>query len=175
MAAILSRPQCVKRVCCLAIDGAIIPVPYHPCQANTNHNRFMMTPSIGNIFCVIGPLCWEFAGYRWIPLTKAWWRGALVFSFSKSLSTQPRRWWLETPSCLLWRHSNVMKISDLSQRWCNKKVVSLTHWGRDEIDAIFQTTLLNAFSWMKMYELRLRFHWHLFLRFELTIFQHWFR
>ena len=28
---------------------------------------------------------------------------------------------------------------------------------------------------MKMYEFRLRFHWSLFLRFELTIFQHWFR
>ena len=41
----------------------------------------------------------------------------------------------------------------------------LTHWGRDEKDAIFQTTLLNAFSWMKMYELPLRFHWYLFLRF----------
>ena len=26
-----------------------------------------------------------------------------------------------------------------------------------------------------MYELRLKFHWSLFLRFQLTIFQHWFR
>ena len=50
----------------------------------------------------------------------------------------------------------------------------LTHWGRDEIDAILQTIFSNAFSWMKMYELRFRFHWSLFLRFKL-IFQHWFR
>ena len=28
---------------------------------------------------------------------------------------------------------------------------------------------------MKIYEFRLRFHWSLFLRFELTIIQHWFR
>ena len=28
----------------------------------------------------------------------------------------------------------------------------LTHWGRDNMDAISQTTLLNAFSWMKMLE-----------------------
>ena len=28
---------------------------------------------------------------------------------------------------------------------------------------------------MKMYEFRLRFHWSLFLRVQLTIFQHWFR
>ena len=38
-----------------------------------------------------------------------------------------------------------------------------------------QTTISHAFSGMKMYEFRLRFHWSLFLRFELTIFQHWFR
>ena len=51
----------------------------------------------------------------------------------------------------------------------------LTHWGQDEIDAIPQTTFSNAFSWMKMNECRLGFHWSLFLRFELTIFPHWFR
>ena len=50
----------------------------------------------------------------------------------------------------------------------------LTHWGRDQIDAISQTTVSNAFSWMKMLEFWLWFHWSLFLRFELTIFQHWF-
>ena len=38
----------------------------------------MMTSSNGNIFRVTGPLCWEFTGHRWIPLTKAsdaelWW------------------------------------------------------------------------------------------------------
>ena len=31
----------------------------------------MMTSSNGNIFHVIGHLCGEFAGHRWIPLTKA--------------------------------------------------------------------------------------------------------
>ena len=31
----------------------------------------MMTSSNGNIFPVTGPLCVEFTGYRWIPLTKA--------------------------------------------------------------------------------------------------------
>ena len=36
---------------------------------------------------------------------------------------------------------------------------SLTHWGRDKMDAISQTTLSNAFSWMKMLEFRLTFHW----------------
>ena len=31
----------------------------------------MMTSSNGNIFRVTGPLCGEFTGRRWIPLTKA--------------------------------------------------------------------------------------------------------
>ena len=41
--------------------------------------------------------------------------------------------------------------------------------------AIFQTTFSNTFSWMKMEEFRLRFHWSLFLRVQLTTVQHWFR
>ena len=51
----------------------------------------------------------------------------------------------------------------------------LTHWGRDKMDADFQTTFSNAISWMKMHELRLRFHWSLFPKVQLTIFQHRFR
>ena len=54
-------------------------------------------------------------------------------------------------------------------------VNQLTHWGRDNMAVISQTTLSNAFSWMKMLECRLRFHWSLFLRVKLTIIQHWFR
>ena len=44
----------------------------------------------------------------------------------------------------------------------------LTHWGRDKMAAIFQTTCSNAFSWMKMYELWLRFHWSLFPRISIN-------
>ena len=36
------------------------------------------------------------------------------------------------------------------------------------MDAISQTTFSNVFSWMKMYEYRLKFHWNLFLRVQLT-------
>ena len=53
--------------------------------------------------------------------------------------------------------------------------IILTHWGRDKMAAIFQTTLSNAFSWMKMYKFRLRFHWSLFPRVQLAIYQYWFR
>ena len=60
----------------------------------------------------------------------------------------------------------------------NWKVIVLTHWGiwgRDKMAAISQTTFSNGFSWMKIYEFQLKFHWSLFLRVQLTIFQHWFR
>ena len=39
---------------------------------------FIMTSSNGNIFRVTGPLCGEFTGHRWIPLTQ--WCGALMFT-----------------------------------------------------------------------------------------------
>ena len=51
----------------------------------------------------------------------------------------------------------------------------LAHWDRDNMADISQTTLSIAFSWMKMLEFRLDFHWSLFPRVQLTIFQHWFR
>ena len=41
--------------------------------------------------------------------------------------------------------------------WCNSSV-PLTHWGRDKMADIFQTTFSNAFSWMKMYKSPLKFH-----------------
>ena len=33
----------------------------------------------------------------------------------------------------------------------------------------------DAFSWMKMYEFKLKFQWSLFLRVQVTIFRHWLR
>ena len=54
-------------------------------------------------------------------------------------------------------------------------VLNLTHWGRDKINNISQTTFSNVFSSMKMFEFRLKFHWSLFPMVQLTIFQHWFR
>ena len=60
----------------------------------------------------------------------------------------------------------LMNLWPLVRLW-----VVLTHWGRDKMAAIFQTTFSNAFSWMKMFKFRLRFHWSLFPRVQLTIFQ----
>ena len=52
---------------------------------------------------------------------------------------------------------------------------TLPHWGRDKMADISQTTFSNVFSSMKMFEFRLKFHWSLFPRVQLTKFQHCFR
>ena len=45
----------------------------------------------------------------------------------------------------------------------------ISHGGRDKMAGISQTTYSNAFSWMKIYEFRLKCHWILFQRIKLTI------
>ena len=51
------------------------------------------------------------------------------------------------------------------------------HFNRDrnKMVAIFQTTFSNAFFWREMFEFRFICYWSLFLRGQLTTFQHWFR
>ena len=51
-----------------------------PSKYNDEKDMDMMTSSNGNIFRVIGPLCGEFTGHRWIPLTKGQLRVALMLS-----------------------------------------------------------------------------------------------
>ena len=55
---------------------------------------------------------------------------------------------LTTAALTMWRSIN---------QWSE-----LTHWVRDKTATISQTTFSNAFSWKKIYEFRLRFHWGLF-------------
>ena len=53
--------------------------------------------------------------------------------------------------------------------------LTLTHWGRDNMASILQTTFWSAFSWMGMHGILLKFHWSMFPKVHLSIFQHWFR
>ena len=69
----------------------------------------MRTSSNRNIFRVTGPLCEEFTGHRWIPLTKAshaelW--CFFILRMNKWLSKQSWDWWFETLLRPLWRHNN---------------------------------------------------------------------
>ena len=71
----------------------------------------MMTSSNGKILRVTGPLFVELTGHRWILLTKT--SDAELWSFlwsapEERLSKESWGWWLETPSCSLWRHCNVL-------------------------------------------------------------------
>ena len=81
-----------------------------------------------------------------------------------AMASDPKETTYVSPSRELGRH--------ISYTFC---LQLLTHWGLDKMDAISQTTLSNAFLWMKMFEFWLKFHLSLFLRVQLTIFQHWFR
>ena len=70
--------------------------------------------------------------------------------------------------------SNQMEYIAIQLNICLKNL-SLTHWGRDKMAAILQTTFSNAISWMEMFEFRLKSHSSMFLRVQLIIFHHWFR
>ena len=67
----------------------------------------MMTSSNGNIFRVIGPLCGEIIGHRWIPPQRPVTRSFDVFfdlRLNKRLSKLSRHRWFDMPSRLLWHH-----------------------------------------------------------------------
>ena len=68
-------------------------------------------------------------------------------------------------SCLNYESDNLKWVkSGFMSRLYSLELCLLTLWGWDNMAAIFQTTFSDAFSWMKIYELRLIFHWALFLR-----------
>ena len=70
----------------------------------------------------------------------------------------------------LWDHYAILpwgtntSVADIAELYYRNQGPVLTHWGRDKMADISQTTLSSAFSWMKMLEFRLKFHWSLFLR-----------
>ena len=81
-------------------------IEWHQIDYGTNFRvvdifSLMMTSLNGNIFQVTGPLCGEFNGHRWIPLTKA--SDAELWCFvdlrlNTRLSKQLWGWWFETKS-----------------------------------------------------------------------------
>ena len=63
------------------------------------------------------------------------------------------------------------RINMNRREWVIEHKASM-NWGREKMVVILQT-FWNAFSWMKMHEFRLIFHWILFLRVQLTIVHRW--
>ena len=79
----------------------------------------MMTSSNGNILRVIGHLCGEFTGPRWITRTKA--SDAELWCFfylrlNKRLSKQSLGRWFETLLHPLWRHCKY-RVEQWTDRW----------------------------------------------------------
>ena len=121
---------------------------------------------------------------------------------NKRLSKQSWGWWFEMISCPLWRHCNDswqlclnVKIYGTRCPWmmlnldywdsfedmnvitlsCPNLNEGLPHLPLNKMAAILQTTYSSAFSWMKILEVQLKFHWNLFLMVKLIISQCWFR
>ena len=93
-------------------------------------------------------LCWLIFNLIFII-----WNMSVILFLSQCLSF-PLQQWVMAQKEVIWQQQKIYQAK-------------LTHWGRDKIAAISQTTFSNAFSnAIKMYEFRLRFHWSLFLRFE---------
>ena len=74
------------------------------------------------------------------------------------------------PKDAIWRRTYWATLDGLLP--VRHQAINWTHWGRDETDNISQTTFWNVVSSMKMFEFRLTSHWSMFLRVQLTIFQH---
>ena len=124
----------------------------------------------------------EFTGDRWSPRTKVQWRGKCFHLMTSSWCVKSV--YPFTPQVITFLVMSILSaliaVPAFSMAAVSLGLIHhpvrkpLTHWGRDKMAAISQTTLSNAFSWMKMLKFRLNFHWNLLLRVQLTIFQHWF-
>ena len=157
-----------------------------------------MTSSNINIFRVTGLLCGKFTSHLWIPLTKASDAELWCFLWWESNEISPGLVWFNSMrwfipylfSLFSWAQIlNLAKILKLLSKnalgniWFNRKfdkqtLVQVKRWHKEStvLNEIFKTIIFsNVFSGMKMHGFRLRFHWSLFLRFQSTIFQNWFR
>ena len=140
-------------------------------------SHIMMTSSNGNIFRVTGPLCGEFTSPGEFPTQRS-----VTRSFDVLFDLCLNNGWVNNRQAGdLRRHRAhydviviylclVIQICHISS--C---LFYLTHLPLDKMAAISQTIFSYAFLWIKSFVFWLKFHWSLFLGFELTIFQHWFR
>ena len=82
--------------------------------------------------------------------------------------------WMNWKCCLqngsyFFLASNLLNHWDWMMHICITKQGQLTHWGRDKMDAISQTTFSHTISSMKTVVFWLNFHWNMFARVQLTI------
>ena len=115
-------------------------------SSEKNFWTIMMTSSYGNIFRVTGPLCGEFTGNRWIPLTKA---------------SDAELW------CFLWSVPwikgwvNNRKAGDLRRHRAHYEVIVM-------LAQFLQTIFPSDFP-----SFCFRFHWNSCPRVQIIIYQLW--
>ena len=138
------------------------------------------------------PHYWPFV--RWIhrslaaPPQKGSVTRSFDYAFEINVGQAVERLVISDFTTVMWRHCNdMLHFLSLAMTLVGivkkRTYVTITmSWWPDvntlrprQMDAISQTTFSSAFSWMKMFEFRFEFHRSLFLRVQLTIFQHWFR
>ena len=69
----------------------------------------------------------------------------------------------------------ILLLFKFSLKFSPKISIDINTLRPKQLAAILGATLSNAFSWMKIYEFQLQFHWNLFLWVQITTFQHWFQ
>ena len=133
----------------------------------------------------LSTLLWPFMGGFHQSLVHFSYKGPIIQYFDVSLMlVWLSCWWFEIPRCscdiTVMYHVVLLETQENGDAYESYTIyvyclTALTHWGRNKMASIFQMTLWNAFSWMKMYKFRLSFHLKVFLSFEISVFQHWFR
>ena len=154
-------------VTCIITISWYQPHPLHKISGMLPTNWQIMTPQVSKTH--------EWLTYQYINTSDFFriirWLTHINSRSSQSNLVNSNLWWWW--ACELAISEPLSTVE--TQRTLACSSTYLTHWSRDKMDAISQTTFSNAFSWMKMFEYRLRFHWSLFLRVQLTISKHWFR
>ena len=149
-------------------------------------NQDLFRVSVNRVLCLIDGKLLPFRRKVWIKTSSficnrspiiihntIWIRGAIYrINLFQAVAPNPIDWSRYERTDQPWILTTRPQSSAISgHRW----LTTLTHWGQDEVNNISQTTFSNVFPSMKMFQFRLKFDWSLFLRVQLTIFQHWFR
>ena len=102
------------------------------------------------------------------------WTHVVSLHYTKHLNVD--EWLYEATMPPYWCVSGLFFIIGLQEGLTGKSLTTVMHvkfintLRPIQKAAICQTTFWNAFSWMKMYEFRLKFHWSLFLGVQLYIY-----
>ena len=91
-------------------------------------------------------------------INATWFANIVVWCVNKKFGHNPQHYFTGTGIMI----PRVDSTTTLKYMGNIAQTAPLTHRGRDKMDAISPMTFSSAFSWMKMFEFRLKFHWSFF-------------